>query len=84
MSRAPVGRPMEILLIEDDLLQSRLVMEAVRRGEFGHRISLIRDGQEALDFIFKRGGLSLRAVSRPDSARLASAFDRWVGRIVAN
>ena len=64
MSRATVGRPMEILLVEDDLVQARLVMEAVRRGDFGHRISLIRDGQEALDFIFKRG--VYRSAPRPD------------------
>lgn len=55
MARENAGRPMEILLIEDDVLQARLVLEAVRRGDFGHRVSPVRDGQEALNFIFRRG-----------------------------
>ncbi len=50
-----VGRPMEILLVEDNLLQARLAIEAIRRGEFQHRTTLVRDGQEALDFVFRRG-----------------------------
>lgn len=55
---------MEILLVEDDLVQSRLAMEAVRRADFRQRTSLVRDGQEALDFLFRRG-IFARA-PRPD------------------
>jgi two-component system, chemotaxis family, response regulator Rcp1 len=59
-----VGRPMEILLVEDELLQARLAMEAISRGEFRHRTTLVRDGQEALDFIFQRA--IFRRAPRPD------------------
>ena len=64
MSRSLVGRPMEILLVEDGLVNARLVMEAVRRCDFGHRISLIRDGQETLDFVFHQG--IYHCAPRPD------------------
>jgi CheY-like chemotaxis protein len=53
-----VGRPMEILVVEDDLLQARLTMEAIRRSDFQQRTSLVPDGQQALDFLFQRGVFS--------------------------
>jgi CheY-like chemotaxis protein len=64
MKADTVGRPMEVLLVEDDLLQARLAMEAIRRGEFRHRTTLVRNGQEALDFVFQRG--IFRQAPRPD------------------
>ena len=59
-----VGRPMEILVVEDDLLQARLTMEAIRRSDFQQRTSLVPDGQQALDFVFQRGVFS--RAPRPD------------------
>ena len=53
-----VGRPMEILVVEDDLVQARLTMEAIRRSDFEQRTSLVPDGQQALNFIFQRGVFS--------------------------
>lgn len=50
-----VGRPMEILLVEDDLLQARLAIEAIKRGDIQHRMTLVRDGREALEFLYRRG-----------------------------
>lgn len=62
--RDTVGRPMEILLVEDDLMQARLAIETVKRGQFRHRTTLMCDGQEALDFLYRRG--IFRQVPRPD------------------
>ena len=59
-----VGRPMEILLVEDDLLQARLTIEALRLGKVLHRMTLVRNGLEALDFIFQRGPFA--QAPRPD------------------
>jgi len=59
-----VGRPMEILLVEDDLVHARLAIEAVQRCEFRHRTTLILDGREALDFLLQRG--VYRRAPRPD------------------
>lgn len=50
-----VGRPMEILLVEDDLLQARLAIEALKRGKVQHRMTLVRDGEEALSFLRCQG-----------------------------
>ena len=59
-----IGRPMEILVVEDDRMQARLAWEAVNRGEFPHRTTLIGNGREALDFVFRRG--MFRVAPRPD------------------
>lgn len=59
-----VGRPMEILLVEDDLLQARLSIEALRQGKVQHRMTLVRDGEEAMAFLFRRGHFAL--APRPD------------------
>ena len=59
-----VGRPMEILVVEDDLLQARLALEAIEQADFKHRTGLVRDGQEALEYLKRRG--IYRRAPRPD------------------
>ena len=53
MMRDAVGRPMEILLIEDDLEDAGLTIEALHEGDVPCRISLVRDGEEALEFLLQ-------------------------------
>lgn len=50
-----VGRPMEILLVEDSLVAAKLTMGALRNGNVQHRMTWLTDGQEALDFLHRRG-----------------------------
>ncbi|MBM4002994.1 MAG: response regulator [Planctomycetes bacterium] len=64
MSIAAVGRPLEILLIEDSLIDARLTITALRKGLTQHRLTLVFDGEEALQFV-KRSGVFARA-PRPD------------------
>lgn len=64
MADQVVGRPMEILLIEDGLLDARITIEALRRGQIQHRLTLVRDGEEAIAFL-RREGCFARA-PRPD------------------
>ena len=59
-----IGRPMEILLVEDGLVEARMSLAAINRSEFKHRVTLVRDGQEALDFLFHRG--IFKRAPRPD------------------
>ena len=59
-----VGRPMEILLVEDSLPSARLTMAAVKKGQFQHRLTWLTDGNAALDFV-RRKGRFVRA-PRPD------------------
>ena len=45
----------EILLIEDSPSDAGLFLEAVEDFQVSNRISLVKDGEEALDFLKKRG-----------------------------
>lgn len=59
-----IGRPMEILVVEDNLLQAGVLLEILRCGRFRSRVTLARDGVEALAFL-RREGLFAHA-PRPD------------------
>lgn len=58
------GQALEIMLIEDSLVDARLTIEALRRCGIHHRLSLFRDGGEAIEFLYQRG-VFLRA-PKPD------------------
>jgi CheY-like chemotaxis protein len=64
MSGTTIGRPMEILLVEDSLVDARFTMSSLRTGDIRHRLTLVRDGEEALTFL-RREGVFARA-PRPD------------------
>ena len=51
MANALFGRPIEILLVEDNRLDARIAIEALRDCQIKHRITLIPDGREALLFL---------------------------------
>jgi chemotaxis family two-component system response regulator Rcp1 len=80
MSRGTVGRPMEILLVEDDLDDAGLTIEALRKGEVPCRISLVRDGEEALDFLYQKN--KFRRAPRPDLILLDLQLPKKGGREV--
>lgn len=53
--RDAVGRPMEILLVEDSLTAARITMGALRKSRIPHRLTWFTDGGEALEFLHCRG-----------------------------
>lgn len=55
---------MEILLVEDSLADARLTIEALRAGQVKHRLTLLRDGQEAREFLHREGRFA--QAPRPD------------------
>jgi chemotaxis family two-component system response regulator Rcp1 len=55
---------MEILLVEDGLTDAAATIGALKNGQVQHRLTLIRDGVEAMEFLC-RGGKFARA-PRPD------------------
>ena len=59
-----VGRPMEILLIEDDLEDAGMTIEALRESLVPCRVSLVRDGEEALAFLRRQDHFA--RTPRPD------------------
>lgn len=78
MSNDTVGRPLEVLLVEDDLEDAGLTFEALKQGEVPCRISLVRDGEEALEFLRKSGKYA--RAPRPDIILLDIQLPKLDGR----
>jgi two-component system, response regulator len=55
----------EILLVEDDPQDVRLTLRELQRENLRNRISVVRDGEEALDFLFCRGAFRERSLHNP-------------------
>lgn len=68
---------MEVLLIEDGLIDARLAIGALERGGFRHRMTWLRDGREALDFVHRRGQFAL--APRPDLILLDLMLPKLTG-----
>lgn len=79
-SRETVGRPMEILLIEDDLEDAGLTIDALKQGHVRCRISLVCDGEEALEFLNHVGKYA--RTPRPDLILLDLHLPKRSGREV--
>jgi DNA-binding response OmpR family regulator len=56
---------LDILLVEDNQDDMDLAMHALRREKLANRIFVVRDGEEALDFLFCRGAYAHRMFDRP-------------------
>ena len=80
MLRETVGRPMEILLVEDSVPHARLAMGALKKAQFEHRLTWLRDGQEASDFLQQQGVFS--RAPRPDLILLDLGLPEKDGREV--
>ena len=55
MTNGKTGRPIEILLVEDNPGDVRLVKEALRDGKVLNKLHAVKDGVEALDFLKRQG-----------------------------
>lgn len=71
---------MEILLVEDDLDDARMTIEALQEGDIKCRVSLVRDGEEAMTFL-RCQGIYSRA-PRPDLILLDMQLPKMDGREV--
>ena len=80
MTRETVGRPMEILLVEDDLEDAGATIEALREGDVPCRVSLVRDGEEAMEFLRRQH--RYRRAPRPDLVLLDLNLPKKSGREV--
>jgi CheY-like chemotaxis protein len=59
------SRSSEILLVEDNASDAELTLHALRKNNLANRIRLVRDGEEALDFLLCRGTFSDRQFDSP-------------------
>jgi CheY-like chemotaxis protein len=55
----------EILLVEDNPKDVELTLHALRKENLSNSIHVVRDGEEALDFLFCRGSYSDRSFDSP-------------------
>ena len=55
----------EILLVEDNPADAEMTLRALRRNNLANRVHWVKDGQEALDFMFGAGEYAARAASNP-------------------
>ncbi|MBU4224827.1 MAG: response regulator [Chloroflexi bacterium] len=53
-------KPVEILLVEDNPNDVELTLHALKKNNIANRIEVVRDGAEALEFIFATGAYADR------------------------
>jgi two-component system response regulator len=49
------GRPVEILLVEDDPADVNMVQETFQESKIVNHLSVVSDGELAMEFLQKRG-----------------------------
>lgn len=55
------GKPVEILLVEDNPSDVELTLHALKKQNLANRVEVARDGAEALDFLFCTGPYANRS-----------------------
>jgi CheY-like chemotaxis protein len=54
-----------ILLVEDNELDIELTLEAFQENRLANSVYVVRDGEEALDYLFRKGRYASRAEGSP-------------------
>jgi chemotaxis family two-component system response regulator Rcp1 len=80
MTVSRLGEPIEILLIEDNLGDVRLTMEAFKEGKVSNNLSVVKDGVEAIAFLRQEDKYA--DAPRPDLILLDLNLPRKDGREV--
>ena len=75
-----LGKPVEILLVEDNPGDARLALEALKDSKIRNSLSHVKDGVEALAFLRRQGDYA--AAPRPDLILLDLNLPRKDGRQV--
>jgi len=80
MSSLEQGRPVEILLVEDNPGDVRLTQEAFKEGKVSNNLNVVGDGVEALKFLRREDGYG--TAPRPDIVLLDLNLPKMSGREV--
>src|SRR5690242_5653621 len=59
------SEPVEILLVEDSRTDAEMTIRALNKHGLGKRLNWVKDGAEALDFLFRQGVYAGRAAGDP-------------------
>ncbi|MEW1612808.1 MULTISPECIES: response regulator [unclassified Streptomyces] len=73
-------QPIEVLLVEDDPGDELMTREAFEDNKIRNTLHVVRDGQEALDFLYRRGEHT--DAPRPDLVLLDLNLPKYDGRQV--
>ncbi|MBN9288981.1 MAG: two-component system response regulator [Gammaproteobacteria bacterium 39-13] len=57
------NKPVEILLVEDNPKDLELTLYALKNNNLSNHIEVVRDGEEALDFIFCKNAYAKRSLN---------------------
>ena len=74
----PSGRPIDILLVEDDPGDELITREAFEHNKLKNRLHVAHDGEEGLDYLYKRG--QFEGSPRPDLILLDLNLPKYDGR----
>lgn len=58
--------PLNIVLVEDNPDDEELMLEALKEYRLRNPITVLRDGQEAVDYFFRQGDYTDRPAKQPD------------------
>ncbi|MFJ9210000.1 two-component system response regulator [Streptomyces sp. L-9-10] len=76
----PSVQPIEVLLVEDDEGDELMTREAFEDNKIRNTLHVARDGEEALDFLYRRG--AHENAPRPDLVLLDLNLPKYDGRQV--
>jgi CheY-like chemotaxis protein len=60
-----MAKPGKILLVEDDLNDVELTLSALAENHLANEVFVVSDGEEALDYLYYRGGYESREEGNP-------------------
>ncbi|MFF1720716.1 response regulator [Streptomyces sviceus] len=76
----PAASPINVLLVEDDPGDELMTREAFEDNKIGNTLHVVRDGEEALDFLYRRGDHT--DAPEPDLILLDLNLPKYDGRQV--
>lgn len=80
MEKEAINKPVEILLIEDNPADARLVVEVLKDSKIKNKMHIIEDGVTAMDYLHREG--KYKDCSRPDIILLDLNLPKKDGREV--
>jgi two-component system, response regulator len=57
--------PVEILLVEDNPQDAEITLRALKRANFANHVQWLKDGEEALEFLFSEGAYEAQPRPQP-------------------
>jgi CheY-like chemotaxis protein len=74
----------QILLVEDDPQDVKMMLLALAKSNLANHVKVVRDGAEALDYLYHRGKFQTRLGGNPDLVLLDNKMPKGSGLQVLN